>query len=164
MKAHITISFLVAALLLAAEPIYAQISVSRSVLDQAPASLKIDDNDIVGRASIWVDRMPKVVAPGTIMRKPGYSIRIELQPAQQLSEKPTVPAPLRPDRLWLINEKNIWEGNLAAAARDGPRAYVLRNGPVWPAGIAVDCVVRLLDQRGKPHYLKIVAVPVEVVY
>ncbi len=152
-----------ACLFLAVAPGQAQVSVSRSVLDQAPAVLKIDDNEVVGRASIWVNRMPKVVAPGTIMRKPGYSIRIELQPAQP-SQQPSVTVALRPDRVWLINEKNVWEGNFAGATREGPRIFVLRNGPVWPVGIVVDCVVRLLDQRGQAYYLKIVAVPVEAVY
>lgn len=163
MSRYFPIAALATFLLVSTQVGYAQVSVSRSVLDQAPAVLKIDDNQIVGRASIWVDRMPKVIAPGTIMRKPGYSIRVELQPAQT-SQQLGVTVALRPDRLWLINEKNIWEGNLTGASREGPRVFVVRNGPVWPAGILVDCVVRLFDQRGQAHYLKIVAISVEAVY
>lgn len=139
---------------------------SREQIDSIPAAVSIDGVEVTLQASIWKDLMPKVTSPGTVVRRPGYQMRITLKAgAGRMSPDSTkTRVVVRPDRIWVVRGKDIWEGNFAQASRDGVEDYVIRSGPPWPHGTAVDVIVRFLDDKGTAHLVKTLSVPVEAVY
>lgn len=141
-------------------------SVARADLDVAPQRVEIEGSPVLLQVSLWKDLMPKVTSPGVIMRRPGYQMRISLLGgAGKPSPSPEkARAVMRPERIYVLRDNEVWEGNFSLAQRIGAEEYLLRGGPSWPHGITVDVVVQFTDQNGKPYLIKAVAVPVEAVH
>lgn len=146
-------------------PVMAE-SMSTSRIDDIPASVDIDGVAVTLQVVIWKDMMPRVSVPGVIVRKPGYQMRVTLNAgASRMSPDPAkTRAQVRPERIWVIRGKDIWEGNFSQAERTGIEEYAIRNGPPWPVGGTVDVVVRFVDSNRKAHAVKAVGVGVEAAH
>ena len=141
-------------------------TMSSSQIDSVPASVDIDGVAVTLQVSIWKDLMPRVHVPGVVVRKPGYQMRVTLNAgASRMSPDATkTRVQVRPERIWVIRGKEVWEGSFSQAERSGVEEYSIRNGPPWPAGGTVDVVVRFVDSNRKAHAVKVVGVGVEAVH
>jgi hypothetical protein len=63
-----------------------------------------------------------------------------------------VPSSITADKVWIILESQVWTGTPSETGNRGGTAsvyeLVVRNGPKWGPGVAVDVVIRLQDGSG----------------
>jgi hypothetical protein len=132
-------------------------------LRNAPDTVVIESSVIRLQISPWVNRMPMATSrdPNTGLSKPdSRPMRISFR---LLSEKGTpVPSTLRVDRIWIIQDDEVWETNaidepFAASNRSSgtSREFLVDEGPTWQSMVPIDAVIRLIDQKGSAYLLAV---------
>jgi hypothetical protein len=132
-------------------------SPSEAVADvtTAPTHVAAGGQTITLTASIWRDFMPPTPPDG----RPLIAV---LQVKTESGA--AVPAGVIADKAWIISGQDIW----STLVNERPRAetapfyeVVVRDGPKWGPGIAVDVVVRLTETSGRAFLLR---APNQVIY
>jgi hypothetical protein len=70
-----------------------------------------------------------------------------------------LPATLHAKTIWILQGESVWETSTIEERRNGSNApsceFVVRSGPKWQPGSAVDVVIRLTDGNGRTFLLAI---------
>jgi hypothetical protein len=86
------------------------------------------------------------------------SLRIERTDGTPLAGRLSI------DAAWVVNNDEVWTQSVREErfAPPPPMYYeaIMRGGPKWGPGIAVDVVVRVRDSRGEPQLIRATNVPI----
>lgn len=113
----------------------------------APEKIVINGSEYVLETNLWRDFMPSSPPDG----KPLIALIKVKTP-----ETSTISPEINATRLWIVNNKEIWETEFSDEERPVAKDIlekVARNGPKWSPGITVDVVVRVIDSRSGGEYL-----------
>ena len=119
-----------------------------STLKKAPEKVKIEGRFYRLTTYLWRDFMPRSPSNG----KPLMAV-IKVIPFDSLKFPKTLDA----DRLWIINDQNVWETDLIGRELPQSGAFLekgARNGPKWNPRIGVDVIVRLITPSQNTYFLK----------
>ena len=128
----------------------------RNLLD-APEKVQISDHmELYVATYLWNNFQPAVSPADTSIQNTSEK-RLNAIIRIINSKKEKIPEDLKADRLWLINDKEIWETGFSEEERPVRNEWsiekIARNGPVWRSGSRIIAVVRI-TVSGKTYIIK----------
>lgn len=118
-------------------------------LQGVPEQLELGDRKLKIETYLWRDFMP--ISP------PGGKPLIGAIKLMSIDKKP-LPKGVRIETVWVINGDEVWK-SAVTEVREGKEGapmleVVVRDGPKWKPGTAVDVVVLVKDGKGETHMLR----------
>ncbi len=129
----------------------------REELLAAPQSVTIEGKVLNLGTYLWRDFMPISPPDGKPLKT---VVKIKTQSGGLL------PAGLKANKVWVINQDKQWSGALEQAGRELPSAtltemeLVASGGPKWEPGTRVTVVVELEDEAGNTHLIRAADQPI----
>lgn len=123
-------------------------------INKVPSIIEIDGVDFELSAYLWRDYMPTSQEDGTDMAAVVYI---------STTDYTEFPADVDADKLWVIDNNNIWEAYLSNKSQPDNNFRIKKSasgGPKWQTGIKVDVVVRLFNAVGEQYYIKALGVTI----
>ena len=122
-------------------------------LRAVPLSLGVSGTTLVGSTYVWRDLMPKVTLVGEPAPKTGVIVSFT---ARASDDKP-IPGGLRAEKITITNGQEVWaSAEVEIRSDEGTFGGIVRNGPEWPVGSALDVVIDFHDSTGGSYQLRAV--------
>lgn len=120
-------------------------------LRAVPLNLEVAGTPLKGETAIWRDMMPVVTLVGEAPPKRGiivsYTVKAESGAA--------VPAGLRAERITVAKDDEVWTSTeIELRSEESSFGGVVRNGPEWAVGSALDVVIDFRTSAGERYQLR----------
>jgi hypothetical protein len=127
------------------------LEIDRSQLLASPDTINVDGRSLTLSTYMWRDFMPISSPDG----KPLITIVYVTA-----TDTATLPTTIEVDKLWIINEDQIWNSGFSEESippdqlKPNRIVRVAREGPKWGPLIYVDVIVRVRDSQSTFHLLR----------
>lgn len=122
-------------------------------LRAVPLSLGVPGATLVGSTNVWRNMMPTVILAGEPAPKTGVIVSFT---ARASDDKP-IPGGLRAEKITVTNGDEVWaSAEIEIRSDENSFGGIVRNGPEWPIGSALDVVIDFRDSTGGTYQLRAV--------
>ena len=122
-------------------------------LRAVPLSLGVSGKTLTGETYVWRNLMPRVTLAGEPAPKTGVIVSF----TARASDNTPIPGGLRAEKITVTNGDEVWaSAEVEIRSDETTFGGVVRNGPEWPVGSALDVVIDFRDSTGDTYQLRAV--------